>query len=215
MITHPIAAVHISRESIRVMSEHRATVDVLKKCGLKPSGWPPANRYCGGGTGGRAASGDTRGTQREVAPAMSRNNIPNVHTLLHWSEYSEEIPWPLRGDALKAYPIRMLKFLARRRRGLTLTDDENHRLDTWLSRMEKQGAVVGVDPNSTQQIYYIDREPGDPLDIPIRREPIDTTVFPWKALTCVSIHEVRAPSPHSSVQQPPEIDRSMSRGANH
>jgi len=47
------------------MSGVGCIMGLLTKCGLEPSGWPPANRPCDGGPGGRAAAGRSRGRQRK------------------------------------------------------------------------------------------------------------------------------------------------------
>lgn len=88
--------------------------------------------------------------------------------------YKDEIPWELTGEALHAYPVRMLRFLGRRRRGLPLGEDENKRLDQWLAKMAKYNAVVAWDPDSTEQVFYVTREPGDSVEIPVRRERVWT-----------------------------------------
>lgn len=48
---------------VRPLSHLPGIMRTLTKRGPKPSGWPPANRSCGGGPGGRAAAGSSRGTQ--------------------------------------------------------------------------------------------------------------------------------------------------------
>lgn len=88
------------------------------------------------------------------------------------ASFKEEIPWRLRGKDLKAYPIRMLRLLGKRRQGLELNEDENRRLDSWLATMDAENAVVAWDPDSTPSIFYTDRQPEDPTDIPIHRQRV-------------------------------------------
>lgn len=82
--------------------------------------------------------------------------------------FKEEIPWRLKGADIKAYPVRMLRLLGHRRAGDELNSDENKRLDSWLATLEREGAVVAWDPDSTPSVFYVDREPGDLTEIPIR-----------------------------------------------
>lgn len=81
--------------------------------------------------------------------------------------FKDTIPWRLRGTDLKAYPIRMLRLLGKRRAGMDLNAEENKRLDSWLRTMDEENAVVAYDPDVTPSIFYIDRQPNDPTDIPI------------------------------------------------
>lgn len=86
--------------------------------------------------------------------------------------YTDTIPWKLRGDDLKAYPVRMLRLLGRRRLGELLTDEEARRLDSWLALLDRENAVVAWDPDSEPAVFYTDREPADPADIPIRPQRV-------------------------------------------
>lgn len=86
--------------------------------------------------------------------------------------FKDEIPWRLKGKDLKAYPVRMLRLLGKRRAGMELTGEENKRLDNWLETMRAENAVVAHDPDANPSIFYIDRQPQDPEDIPIHRQRV-------------------------------------------
>lgn len=86
--------------------------------------------------------------------------------------YGEELPWVVHTQHITEYPARMLRLLGRRRNGGTLNEGDSQRLDSWLAKLITDNAVVGYDPNSTFGFYYVEREAGDPVDIPIRRQTI-------------------------------------------
>ena len=79
--------------------------------------------------------------------------------------YTDELPWTVRSEHQRDYPAKMLRCLARRRRGEPITDTESKRLDSWLARMERDGTVVVYDPE--YGFAYGERSPDDPPDIPI------------------------------------------------
>lgn len=90
------------------------------------------------------------------------------------ARYREELPWRVKMEHIAEYPARMLRLLGRRRSGGELSEDENKRLDSWLSQLEAEHAVVGYDPNSKFGFYYIEKD--DKTDgkdgIPIRVQTI-------------------------------------------
>jgi len=86
----------------------------------------------------------------------------------HKHRYTAEVPWRLRGKDAKAYPIRMLRLLGKRRLGEPLEDGEAKRLDSWLRTLREENAVVAWDPDANPSVFYVEREKDDPVDIPIR-----------------------------------------------
>lgn len=106
-------------------------------------------------------------TRGSVSVALSRAGYATEK-----NRYAEEIPWRLTGKDLKAYPIRMLRLLGRRRAGEALSDDDTKRLDSWLSQLKREQAVVAYVVDEVPHIIYVPREAGDPRDIPIRRQPV-------------------------------------------
>jgi hypothetical protein len=113
--------------------------------------------------------------QTGTKPARSTVSVALVRAGLAEPRYrfKDEIPWRLRGNDLKAYPVRMLRLLGHRRRGSELNDEENRRLDNWLAMLEEENAVVAHDPDVTPSVFYIDKGPEDGLDgIPIRRRRV-------------------------------------------
>jgi len=88
------------------------------------------------------------------------------------TKYEDEIPWVVKTEHQRDYPIKMLRCLARRRAGKSLTEDENYRLDSWLARMERDETVVVYD--SDRGFAYADRVEGDPEDLPIH--PVEVSL---------------------------------------
>lgn len=96
------------------------------------------------------------------------------------ARYTDTVPWRVKREHLREYPVRMLRLLGRRRADQPLSDNENQRLDNWLAHLAENNAVVAYDPdNSEQGFHYIDPAPGDGQDgIPIHRPRVWTTLAP-------------------------------------
>ncbi len=84
--------------------------------------------------------------------------------------YSEEIPWRVANEHLKEYPVRMLRTLGRFRAGITLSQGDADRLASWLDKLQQDNFVVAYDPDGG--FVYTPREDGDPVDVPIRVNPV-------------------------------------------
>mgnify|MGYP002640913268 CR=1 FL=1 len=98
-----------------------------------------------------------------VAAALSRAGLTNR------VRYETHIPWsPIRVDHSRAYPLSMLRFLARRDAGLPLTKDQSERLDSWLKRLEDEDAVVGYVYDDPNGFKYFRRKKSDIKYPPIR-----------------------------------------------
>lgn len=103
-------------------------------------------------------------TKSAVAAALSRAGLTRR------VRYDTHIPWsPLRPDHARAYPLAMLRFLARRDAGLPLTADQSDRLDSWLKRLEEENAVVDYVYDSADGFIYRRRKSGDLKYPPIRK----------------------------------------------
>lgn len=85
------------------------------------------------------------------------------------NRYTEEIPWKVATKYLRQYQVKMLRLLGRRRAGHSLSNTEDSRLDSWLSKLESENAVVVYDPN--RGFGYAERSSTDPEDLPIH--PVD------------------------------------------
>lgn len=108
----------------------------------------------------------------ETGVRLSRSTITMAISragLQSQNRYTEEIPWTVAAKYLRAYPVKMLRMLGRRRAGLELSDADNDRLDAWLAKLDKENAVVVYDPK--RGFGYAARVDTDPKDIPIH--PID------------------------------------------
>lgn len=112
-----------------------------------------------------------RVSRAAISMALQRYNI----TTEQKARYRDEVPWHVRVEHLRAYPVRMLRLLGRRRSGEPMADDLSARLDGWLRQLEESNAVVAYDPDSDQGFFYVPREDGDPEDTPIRVRRVWTT----------------------------------------
>jgi hypothetical protein len=102
-----------------------------------------------------------RVTDMAISVAMHRHGLaaPPVR-------YKKEIPWRVRTEHAQATPVRMLRLLARRRAGETLTRPQTIALDNWLVKLAESRAVVVYDPDTG--FHYAERIKGDGRAIPIR-----------------------------------------------
>jgi len=98
---------------------------------------------------------------RHVQPPQGASASPT------WEDFPY-VPWPVTGDAAESHPVKMLRLLARRGRGETLTQDESLRLNSWLSVLDRENAVVAFNPDIEPSIFYTDRRPEDSSGIPVR-----------------------------------------------
>jgi hypothetical protein len=88
--------------------------------------------------------------------------------------YRETIPWRVKTDHAKTYPIRMLRLLGKQRIGAEMDADDAALLDRWLLRLRRNGVIVAYDPDDDAGVRYIDesfRDHDDP-SLPIRLRPI-------------------------------------------
>lgn len=108
-------------------------------------------------------------SRSSVSAALSRAGI-SANT----ARYRDELPWRVKVEHIKEYPARMLRLLGRRRSGAVLTDSESKRLDSWLTMLERDHAVVAYSPDSRYGFYYIEKD--DQIDgkdgIPIRVQTV-------------------------------------------
>lgn len=72
--------------------------------------------------------------------------------------YKETIPWRVRVDHAKSYPVRMLRYLGRRQQGLPLTEKEETLLDAWLKSMAEDQLCVAYDPDDDLGFHYVDAQ---------------------------------------------------------
>jgi hypothetical protein len=106
-----------------------------------------------------------RVTRAAISMAMQRYGLATQK-----ARYNEEVPWRVRVEHLRAYPVRMLRMLGRRRAGEELDPEANERLDRWLATLVENDAVVAYDPDSDVGFHYVARTPDDgPLPVRVRR----------------------------------------------
>ena len=88
--------------------------------------------------------------------------------------YKETIPWRVKVEHAKTYPIRMLRLLGKRRAGVELSEDDNRLLDTWIDHLIVENLIVAYDPDDDMGVHYVDAGYRDHEDIgiPIRKKTI-------------------------------------------
>lgn len=91
-----------------------------------------------------------------VASALSRAGITAR------VRYEDHIPWnPIATRHNKHYALTMLRLLARRESGRDISEDQEARLESWLTRLEEEDAVVTYKYESEDGFYYVKRKPSD------------------------------------------------------
>ncbi|MEU5433808.1 hypothetical protein AB0G73_10565 [Streptomyces sp. NPDC020719] len=71
------------------------------------------------------------------------------------------IPWELKEEHRWLYPVMMLRVEARKRAGVTVRDEDESRLKSWLKELNANNLVVHYDPETEEGFHYIPRQPGD------------------------------------------------------
>jgi hypothetical protein len=90
-------------------------------------------------------------SRMSVASAISRAGKSNPRP-----RYDKHLPWKVKARHGQHYAAKMLRLLGRRDHGLSLTDEQNERLDNWLNRRLKNGRLVVVyDPRTPEGFYLI------------------------------------------------------------
>ena len=109
-----------------------------------------------------------RVTRNAISAAMARYGLSQDR-----SRYDEEIPWRVNMLHAKAFQLRMLRLLGRRRLGREMKTAEINQLNKWLQRLQIEKAIVAYDPSSDLGLVYISSKwkdhDGDP---PIRIKEI-------------------------------------------
>jgi len=89
------------------------------------------------------------------------------------NRYKDTVPWRVRVEHGKAYPVRMLRLLGRRRKGKDLDPVQKGQLDAWLRHLSEEQVIVAYDPDSDLGLFYIDAKWKDhDGDAPIRVQEI-------------------------------------------
>lgn len=92
--------------------------------------------------------------------------------------YEDTVPWtPVANRFQQEYPLRMLRLLGRARYGQPMSDDERHRLTSWLQARRDTDTIVVFCPDVPAEepgFHYVPSEAKDHDDpsLPIRKEPV-------------------------------------------
>jgi hypothetical protein len=98
-----------------------------------------------------------------VSAALSRAGLTDQ------LRYDQWIPWsPIRVDHVNAYPLLMLRYHARRESGVTLTADQEKKLNNWIERLQGEDAVVTYLHDTHDGWFYVKARPG--IDTGLIRE---------------------------------------------
>lgn len=73
--------------------------------------------------------------------------------------YDDLIPWRVKMQHMRQYPVLMLRAFGRRRAGQPLTDELNRKLNLWLARLENEQVVVAY--SEDEGFHYVPREGTD------------------------------------------------------
>lgn len=93
-----------------------------------------------------------------IAMAISRYGLTSARPR---DRYMDMLPWKLAAEHQYLPEARLLRFEARRRRGLDLTERERKWLTTWLKMLDDKQAVVTYDPRTTEGFFLIPRTEDD------------------------------------------------------
>jgi hypothetical protein len=101
---------------------------------------------------------------RETGHKVARSTVSAALSRMGETDrvrYDDVIPWRVRLPHTNHYALMMLRYYARRKHGLELTQDQSERLDSWLSKLKDMGGVVAYYPDSEDGFYYVPRLPED------------------------------------------------------
>ena len=107
-----------------------------------------------------------RVTRNAVTMALGRAGVKGTVR-----RYDDLIPWRVKTIHEHNYHLAMLRFEARRRRELPLTEGQQKRLDGWLASLGRKGVVVFYEPDSPEGFYLVPKMENDDI---IRRPGGDT-----------------------------------------
>ena len=71
------------------------------------------------------------------------------------------IPWEIKREHRWAFAIRLLRFEARRRKGMKLSAKDEQVLTTWKQNLRSRGEVVHYEPDSAKGFVYVKRSRDD------------------------------------------------------
>lgn len=104
------------------------------------------------------AESGVRLSRAAVSAALARAGFASYR-----KRHAELIPWRVKVEHNKEYPVRMLRLEARRRKGEALPPPEEKKLDSWLQFLRDNKMVVGYHP--AVGFRYIDPRPGIDTDL--------------------------------------------------
>ena len=118
--------------------------------------------------------------EEETGIKVSRASISGAFVRYGLAEnkprYRDSLPWRVRDEHGTHYSARMLRLFGRNEQTPEkLNRDESQRLRSWLDMLDREDAIVGYDPDSSEGFYFIDKQWKDhDGPAPIRRKGIVT-----------------------------------------
>lgn len=101
--------------------------------------------------------------------AWRRRNGDDLRRL----RYEELIPWRVKAEHSILYPVKVLRWEARRRAGLDLAPTDASRLEAYKAKLDAafdgRGGVIHYDPDTEQGWFVVERRPG--IDVDMIRNP--------------------------------------------
>ena len=69
--------------------------------------------------------------------------------------YRDVIPWTVHSPHQRAYQMRMLRLLGRRRQQLTMSGEDAARLSSWFGQLERLKLTVAYAPHTAYGLLYV------------------------------------------------------------
>ena len=105
----------------------------------------------------------------QVQPSMFGNFRNRRGLPRRYVRNDDLIPWAVKEQHRWEYPVMMLRLEARKRGGMTISEDNEGRLRAWHRHMEETGTVLHYDPDTPEGWFYVPRRTG--IDKDVIREP--------------------------------------------
>ena len=83
----------------------------------------------------------------ELSPASIAVAVSRAGKAGERERYPEHLPWTVGSKHNRHYAARMLRLLGRRDSGKKLNDGDEQRLDSWLSKLRRENALVAYLPD--------------------------------------------------------------------
>lgn len=93
-----------------------------------------------------------------ISMAMQKHGLKAVYAK---PRHDDVIPWKVHVEHLMHYDARMLRLYGRRKKGLSLVEEDRHRLEAWIEMLDASKAVVTYHPDTTDGFHWTPRKAED------------------------------------------------------